>query len=75
MSIPIKPPGSFGGPSDPVKPFFKPLKNGWGIQPMGTSPLGIGDIHDTFRVDSQGNISGGHTTVRLPGGKDIKLPW
>lgn len=54
---------------------FKPLNNGWGIQPMGPSPLGNGDTHDTFRIDSDGNLSGGHTTVRIPGGKDINIPW
>ena len=39
-----------------------------GIQGMGPSPLGTGDIHDTFNVDQNGNISNLHTTVRLPGG-------
>ena len=59
---------------DDFKPF-KPLDNGWGIQPIGPSPLGGGDIHDTFHIDDQGNIDGGHTTVRIPGGQDIHLPW
>ena len=65
------PPG--GGPRD-SNPFFRPLNNGWGIQPVGPSPLG-GDIHDTFKVDPLGNISGGHTTIRIPGGQDKKMPW
>ena len=56
-------------------PPFKRLKDGWGIQPMGPSPLGDGDMHDTFRIDPDGNISGGHTTVRIPGGKKIHIPW
>ena len=34
---------------DSDKPF-KPLKDGWGIQPLEPSPLG-GDIHDTFKID------------------------
>lgn len=62
----------------PMKPGsgFKPLKGtgGWGIQPLGSSPLG-GDTHETFKVDSEGNITGGHTTVRIPGGKEIQIPW
>lgn len=53
---------------------FKPLKDGWGIQPIGPSPLG-GDIHDTFRVDREGNISGGHTTIQIPGSLPKRLPW
>lgn len=55
--------------------FFKPLKDGWGLQPLGPSQTGRGDIHDTFKVGSRGNISGGHTTVRLPGGKKKHLSW
>ncbi len=56
---------------------FKPLKDsgGWGIQPLGPSPLGSGDIHETFNVDKDGNLSGGHTTVRIPGGQDVRMPW
>jgi hypothetical protein len=54
---------------------FKPLGNDWGIQPIGPSPLEKGDMHDTFRVNEQGDISGGHTTVRLPDNKSVKLPW
>lgn len=68
----IKPMKPFDLPDS--NPFFKPLKDGWGIQPIGPSPLG-GDIHDTFKVDDSGNIFGGHTTVRLPGGQKIKLDW
>lgn len=53
---------------------FKKLKNGYGVQPIKKLPGG-GDIHDTFKVDEYGNVSDGHTTVRLPYGKDVKLPW
>jgi hypothetical protein len=68
MSIPAslpQPPGI-----DP----FRPLSNGWGISPIGPSPLG-GDIHDTFHVDADGNITGGHTTIRIRDGKVVELPW
>jgi len=58
----------------PGNPNFRPLNNGYGIQPMGPSPLG-GDIHDTFRVDRSGNISNGHTTVQIPGGQKTHLLW
>ena len=54
---------------------FKTMKNGWGIQPMGCSPTGDGDIHDTFKIDSRDNISGGHTTVQLPGRKKKHVSW
>ena len=53
---------------------FIPLRDGYGIQPVENLPGG-GDIHDTFRVDDQGDISGGHTTVRIPGGQEVHLPW
>jgi len=57
------------------KPFI-PIKDGsgYGIQPIGPSPEG-GDIHDTIKVDEKGNILDGHTTVRIPGGKSVHLPW
>ena len=58
------------GPNPP----FKPLNSGYGIQPMGPSPLG-GDIHDTFQIDPLGNINDGHTTIRIPGGQSINMPW
>ena len=66
MSIPIIEPGN---------PYFKPLKDGWGIQPISPSPLDRGDVHDTFKVDKLGNIIGGHTTVRLPGDLEKRLDW
>jgi hypothetical protein len=57
-----------------VNPHFKPLGNGWGIQPIGPTPLG-GDYHDTFRVDHYGQVSGGHTTFRVPGGQEKRISW
>lgn len=47
---------------------------GFCIQPLGPSPLG-GDIHEGFKVDKNGNIKEGHTTIRIKGGKAIHLPW
>ena len=49
---------------------FIPSNNGsgFGYQPMGPSPYG-GQIRDTFRVDPTGNVSGGHTSVQIPGGQ------
>lgn len=72
--------GPVGGPSSPGapgggNPGFKPLNDGWGIQPIGPAPNGRGDMHETFHVDEQGNISGGHTTVQQPGGKKAHLSW
>ena len=55
---------------------FVPLNNGFGIQPINNinTPYG-GDVHDTFKVDPMGNIHNGHTTVRIPGGQSIQMPW
>jgi len=53
---------------------FIPLDKDFGIVPLGPSPLG-GDIHDGFNVDELGNISNGHTTVRIPGGQFIQMDW
>jgi len=57
-------------------PPFKPINNGYGIQPMGgfTPPQG-GGMHDTFNVNPSGNINNGHTTVQIPGGQAIRMPW
>lgn len=49
-------------------------QHGFGIQPSGPTPLG-GDIHESFTVDPFGNISGGHTTIQIPGGPKVNLPW
>lgn len=61
--------------SGPVSDF-KPSKDGsgYGVQPIDRLPGG-GDVHDTFRVDQQGNVSGGHTTIQLPGQESLRLPW
>ena len=36
---------------------------------------GGGDIHETFKIDRYGNIYDGHTTLRIPGGKDDHINW
>lgn len=69
MSTPIRCPDG-GSPSS----GFIPLKDGYGIQPLDPSPLG-GDMHETLRVNEKGNITEGHTTVRIKGGKVVHLPW
>lgn len=53
---------------------FIKRKDGWGIQPIERLP-NSGDLHDTFRVDESGQVSSGHTTVRLPGGQTVHMPW
>lgn len=53
---------------------FIPRDNGWGVQPVQRLPEG-GDVHETFRVNESGDISGGHTTVRLPDRTEKQLPW
>lgn len=66
MSEPVyKPPGPLP---------FKPLSPTFGIQPLGPSPLG-GDVHESFNINNAGDISNGHTTVRIPGGQSVKMPW
>ena len=52
-----------------------PRLGGWVIQPIGPNPNGGGDTHDTFKVDPNGNVSGGHTTIRTPGGSTTHMPW
>jgi hypothetical protein len=59
--------------NETFQPFI-PLKNGWGIQPIERFPGGE-DMHDNFHVDQFGDISGGHTTIRLPGNQDVHLLW
>lgn len=58
-------------------PGFKQSGNnsGFGYQPIGPSPLGGGDIHDTFKVNENGDVSGGHTTVQNLGGQKINVGW
>jgi len=61
-----------------MNPNFVPTKNGsgYGYQPINEviSPQG-GGTHDTFKVDPDGGISGGHTTTQIPGGQSVGLPW
>ena len=58
---------------------FNPSSNGsgFGVQPGIGSPDGLkgGNVHDTFKVDKTGNVSGGHTTVDLGGGIKTSVPW
>ena len=49
-------------------------KNNRVIVPLGPAPEG-GDIHETFDVDNEGNVSGGHTTIRIPGNKETHQGW
>jgi len=55
-------------------PGFKPLGPDFVIIPEGPSPIG-GDIHESFNTDRNGNLFDGHTTIRIPGGQDINIPW
>jgi hypothetical protein len=48
-----------------AEPFI-PLSPTFFIVPIGSTPLG-GDIHESFNVDSNGNLSNGHTTIQVPG--------
>lgn len=73
--------GGFGGYTPPpgggsgFRTFGKEGKpSDFGCQPLGPTPWG-GDVHDTFGVNEQGDIRRGHTTIRLPGGLSIPLPW
>ena len=63
------------GTQEPNPPFM-PMKrgDGFGFQPMGPTPLG-GGMHDSFNVDAQGNLRNGHTTLEIPGGQKIRMPW
>ena len=54
---------------------LKIVNDNFVIQPLGESPMGGGDMHESFNVDKDGNISGGHTTTRLPGGQSKKVDW
>jgi len=45
-------------------PYFKPTKDGYGVQPIGSCGIeDVKDVHVTIKVDNEGTISGGHTTV------------
>lgn len=57
--------------------FGGTLHSGPGLYPSqnyGQFSTG-GNLHDTFRVDRYENTYGGHTSVYLPGGQHIALPW
>jgi len=34
-----------------------------------------GGLHDTMKFDKDYNIYDGHTTLRLPGGREVHVPW
>ncbi|OGY43852.1 MAG: hypothetical protein A2729_05200 [Candidatus Buchananbacteria bacterium RIFCSPHIGHO2_01_FULL_39_14] len=53
---------------------FVPLNQDWMVAPVEQLPGG-GDIHETIKFDPQGKILDAHTTVRLPGGFDVNMPW
>ncbi len=62
------------GPINPIQPFFQSDGYGGASAFYGTF-AGGGDIHDYFGVTPGGDITGGVTTVHLPGGADAQLPW
>ena len=49
---------------------FKTTKDGSGYTIAKT---GDGHVHDTFKVDNNGNITDYHTTVQIKGGKKINI--
>ena len=57
-----------------LTPPFKPINNGFGINPIGHSPI-EGDVYDTFGVDKEDNIVDGHTTISIQNGQSVKLHW
>ncbi len=55
---------------------LKSLSSTCFIQPIEKLPKPPGgDVHDTFKLDRYENTYGGHTTIRLPGGKEKHLSW
>lgn len=55
---------------------FKPTSGGWVIVPVEKNPGGRGgDIHETFKVDNAGNVTGGHSTIQTPGLPPVRIPW
>lgn len=79
MSFPIKPFNPAPGwgvrmPAPLHPPFPEP---GPGIYPT-SQPNQFstgGGLHETFKVDRYQNLYDGHTTVRIPGGQKINMPW
>lgn len=46
--------------------------NNFVMQGMGPSPLG-GDVHESFQVSPNGDVSADHATVQIPGGQRINF--
>lgn len=55
----------------------KHFGNGFGIQPINVDNdvLPSGGMHDSFNVNSSGDIFGGHTTIELKDGLKRRLGW
>jgi hypothetical protein len=59
--------------------YFKPKwETDFGVQPIKTE-INLfpkrGGMHDSFNVNSSGDIFNGHTTIELKGGLKKHLPW
>jgi len=50
-----------------------PLPDGWNILP-DVKIDGGGDVHETFRIDQDGNVDG-HSTIQVPGLPNTNVPW
>lgn len=53
--------------------FITP-KDDFVISPVCPTPLG-GQIRESFNIEDDGDVSGGHTTIETPGGNKIRVPW
>ena len=64
--------GSKPAPLNSVRPTNNSRvgTNDFMIQGLGPSPEG-GDVHLSFQVDGDGNITDSHVTARIKGGKSI----
>jgi len=51
----------------------KPIIKDWGMM----VPLKINGIpmHETYNIDKEGNVSNGHSTVNLPNGGKVYMPY
>jgi hypothetical protein len=51
----------------------KPIIKDWGM----IIPLKINEIpmHETYNIDKEGNVSNGHSTVNLPNGGKVYMPY
>ena len=74
MSYPITPINFGPSAFEPLEHTFKLLGFNHGILPLARF-LNGGDLHAHFGVISDGNITSGKTTVRLPGGRKCHLDW